>query len=79
VIEREIPGFSELMRRKSEEKTRFAPFSRGVCGIARRTLVVNLPGSPRGAVENLDFLFPLIPEAVRMIKGKVDDCASHRE
>jgi len=73
VIEKEVPGFSELMRRRSGEKTPYAPFSRGVCGIAGKSLIINLPGSPSGAVENLDFIAHLIPDAVRAVRGDASE------
>lgn len=76
VTERLIPGMSELMRGKSLLKTPMAALSRGVAGVALNTLIVNLPGSPTGAVENLEAVWPVIPHAVEKILGDQTDCAS---
>ena len=76
VIDREIPGFGEEMRRISREKTPHALISRAIAGIRRATLIINLPGSPKGAVENLAAVWPAIPHAVAKIRGDQSDCAS---
>jgi molybdopterin biosynthesis enzyme MoaB len=73
-VEREIPGFSEVMRRTSMEKTPHAMISRAIAGIRNRTLIINLPGSPGGAVENLAAVWPAVPHAVAKIKGDPSDC-----
>jgi molybdenum cofactor synthesis domain-containing protein len=75
VVERIIPGFSEAMRAASLAKTPFAMISRGVCGIRCRTLILNLPGSPAAAVENLEAVWAAVPHAVRKIQGDPSDCA----
>ena len=75
VIERELPGFAERMRQESLKKTPHAIISRAIAGIKGRTLIVNLPGSPKGAVENLAAVWPAIPHAVAKIKGDPADCA----
>ena len=75
VIERVIPGFSEAMRAASLAKTPFAMISRGVCGIRGRTLIVNLPGSPVAAVENLEAVWAAVPHAIRKIQGDPSECA----
>jgi len=75
VIERELPGFGELMRRRSLEKTPHAVISRAIAGIRGHTLIVNLPGSPKGAIENLEAVWPAIPHAVAKIQGDPSDCA----
>ena len=72
VIEREAPGLSELMRAKSAEKTPFAWLSRGVCGIAGQTLIINLPGSEKGATESVSFLSDVLPHAVQLLRGNTD-------
>jgi len=76
VVERVIPGFGEEMRRSSREKTPHALISRAVAGILKSTLIINLPGSPKGAVENLEAVWPAIPHAVAKIQGDPDDCAT---
>ena len=69
VIERETPGLAELMRMKSAAITPRASLSRGVAGICKRSLIVNLPGSPKGAAENLGFLLPVLPHGLDMLNG----------
>ena len=76
ILDRTIPGFGELMRRKSMEKTPYAAISRAVAGIRGKTLIINLPGSPRGAVENLEAVWPAVPHAVAKIQGDPGECAS---
>ena len=74
VIERVIPGLGELMRIRSLEKTIMAPLSRAVAGIRNRSLIINLPGSPKGALENLDAVWATIGHAVEKIRGGQEDC-----
>ncbi len=76
VIEREVPGMAEAMRWASLQKTPHAVISRAVAGIRRRTLIVNLPGSPRAVRENLAVLLPALPHAVEKIHGDPSECAS---
>jgi molybdenum cofactor synthesis domain-containing protein len=73
VIEREAPGIAEAMRAASLKITPHAMLSRVVAGIRKRTLIVNLPGSPKGAVENLQVITPVLPHAVQLLR---DDPAS---
>src|SRR5512137_1697872 len=70
VIEREAPGLVHAMIAKSIEKTPHAMLSRMVAGIRGRTLIVNLPGSPKAACENLAVILPAIPHAIELIRGK---------
>lgn len=69
VVEREVPGLSEAMRAASARVTPNAWLSRGVCGIHRRTLIVNVPGSRPAATENLEAILPALPHALRMLRG----------
>ena len=75
VLDRLIPGFGEVMRMKSLEKTPHAIISRAVAGIRGKTLIINLPGSPKGAMENLEAVWPAIPHAVAKIQGDPAECA----
>ncbi|MGA1862448.1 molybdopterin-binding protein [Deferribacter thermophilus] len=77
VIEKELPGFSEAMRMKSFEKTPHALISRALCGIRRNSLIINLPGSPKGAMENLETIFPAIPHTIKKLQGDTEDCATN--
>ncbi len=72
VIEREIPGFGEWMRMEGRKSTRFSILSRGVSGTRGRTLIVNLPGSPKGAVESLQSVVDLIPHVVDLLQGRTE-------
>lgn len=74
VVERVIPGLGELMRLRSLEKTPMASLSRAVAGIRNQSLIINLPGSPRGALENLEAVWPTIGHAVEKIRGGQEDC-----
>ncbi|WP_243374982.1 MogA/MoaB family molybdenum cofactor biosynthesis protein [Geotalea sp. SG265] len=75
VLDRVIPGFGEVMRARSLEKTHHAMISRAVAGIRGRSLIINLPGSPKGAVENIEAVWPAVPHAVEKIQGSTRDCA----
>ncbi len=76
IIEREIPGMAEEMRRRSAAVTPHAMISRALAGIRGRTLIINLPGSPKGARENLSVLLPALAHAIEKIKGDERECAS---
>lgn len=71
VIEREIPGLAELMRLVGMQKDRKAALSRGLCGVRGKTLIVNLPGSPKGARESLEAIVSVLPHAVDTIAGEL--------
>jgi len=74
VIERPTPGLNEAMRAASLAKTPHAMLSRGVSGICGRTLIVNLPGSERGATENLEAILPALPHGIEKLRGDPADC-----
>ncbi|HWP85077.1 MAG TPA: MogA/MoaB family molybdenum cofactor biosynthesis protein [Terriglobia bacterium] len=69
VISREIPGLAEQMRREGAKSSPTAALSRGVAGIAGQMLVINLPGSPQGAVDSLKSILPILPHAVELLAG----------
>jgi molybdenum cofactor synthesis domain-containing protein len=75
VVERLIPGFPEQMRAAGFQKTRRAILSRATAGIRGKTIIINLPGSPRGAVESLDAIADLLPHAVDILHGARHDPA----
>jgi len=72
VCERVVPGFGELMRAKSLEKTPMASLSRAQAATRGAALIINLPGSPKGAVENLGFVLHLIPHALQLLAGDTE-------
>jgi molybdopterin adenylyltransferase len=69
VADRSIPGLAEEIRRRGVEKTPTAILSRGTAVIRHKTIIVNLPGSPKGAVESLDIIAHLLPHAVEVLRG----------
>jgi molybdopterin adenylyltransferase len=69
-IEREIPGLAELMRSEGLKRTRRAALARGLVGVRKSLLIVNLPGSPKGAIESLEAIADLLPHTVALIRGE---------
>jgi molybdenum cofactor synthesis domain-containing protein len=72
VIDYEAPGLAEAMRLEGAKHTPMAMLSRAVAGVRGRTLIVNLPGSPRGVRENLSVLLPVLPHALELLRGKTE-------
>lgn len=72
VCDRLLDGVAERMRSEGSKKTPFAALSRGVCGVRGRALILNLPGSPVGAVESLEAVAALIPHAIDLLSGKTE-------
>lgn len=75
VLEREIPGIAEAMRMEGLKKTNRAMLSRAVAGVRGKTLIINLPGSPKAVKEGLEAIMDVIPHAIEKIKGCTEDCA----
>jgi molybdopterin adenylyltransferase len=73
VIDYEVPGLAEVMRAESFKKTPAAALSRAVAGVRGRTLVVNLPGNPKGVRECLEVIMPVLPHAVGTVRGEVGE------
>lgn len=79
VIDRSAPGLAEAMRAASLQVTPHAMLSRATAGIRGSTLIVNLPGSPRGAVENLNVILPVLPHAVQLLREDPQAEAGHQK
>lgn len=77
VIDREIPGIAEVMRAEGMKKTLRSMLSRAIAGVRGRTLIINLPGSPKAVEENLAVILGVIGHAIEKIKGDTSDCARH--
>ncbi|WP_312700540.1 MogA/MoaB family molybdenum cofactor biosynthesis protein [Sedimentibacter sp.] len=75
VIKKQVPGIPEAMRQMSLAITPKAMLSRATAGIRDNTLIVNLPGSPKGAVENLSFILSVLPHGIEILKGTEGECA----
>jgi molybdenum cofactor synthesis domain-containing protein len=79
VLHREIPGLGELMRAQGRKSTPLASLSRAVAGTRGLVLIVNLPGSPKGAVESLDAIVELAPHVLELLRGQTEHKAAQRE
>jgi molybdopterin adenylyltransferase len=77
VIDRSAPGFAEAMRHASMAITPHAMLSRAVSGIRKKSLIINLPGSPKAVRENLAVIEKAIPHAIALLRGNVSDCGSN--
>ncbi|MCW6085982.1 MULTISPECIES: molybdopterin adenylyltransferase [Clostridium] len=75
VIEKHVPGFGEAMRASSLSITPKAILSRGIAGIRKDSLIINLPGSPKAAVENLQAVVGAIPHGIEILLGEASECA----
>lgn len=79
VIDREIPGLGELMRARGLQATPLAVLSRAVAGTRGRVLIVNLPGSPKGAVESLDAIVEVVPHVLELLRGHTEHATARQE
>ena len=77
VVDRQVPGIAEAMRAKSLEITSRAMLSRAVAGMRNKTLIINLPGSPKGVQECLEVLLPALEHGLAIMKGEASECARH--
>lgn len=76
VCSRLLDGVAERMRAQGAKKTPFAALSRAVCGVCGKSLILNLPGSPKGAVESLEAVMDLLPHAIDLLRGKTEHTAA---
>jgi len=77
VVDRQVPGIPEAMRARSLEITSRAMLSRAVAGMRGRTLIINLPGSPKGVRECLEVILPALEHGLAIMKGEAVECARH--
>lgn len=77
LLEREVPGIAEALRFHGLRSTPFAMLSRGVAGVRGRTLIINLPGSPRAVREAAELLGPVLPHAIALLRGETGPAADH--
>ncbi|MGL6106785.1 MogA/MoaB family molybdenum cofactor biosynthesis protein [Romboutsia sp.] len=79
IIQKEIPGLSEYMRMESTKITKKAILSRGISGIRGNSIIINLPGSPKGAIENLSFIIDVLDHGIEILTGEATECATKIE
>lgn len=77
VVDRQVPGIAEAMRAKSMEITSRAMLSRAIAGMRKKTLIINLPGSPKGVQECLEVILPALEHGLAIMKGEASECARH--
>lgn len=75
VIEKSVPGISEMIRGESFRKTNRAILSRAISGIRGESLIINLPGSPKGVEESLEIILDVLPHGIEILKGQASECA----
>jgi len=76
IVDKEVPGFGEAMRTYGLTKVPTAMLSRALAGIRKRTLIINLPGSPKAVTECLDAILPALPHAIETLRGEVEECGT---
>ena len=76
VIERKVPGFSEIIRIEGQKKTPRAILSRGISGIRKKTLIINLPGSIKGVKDSLELIYRPLPHGLDILTGRDAECGS---
>ncbi len=79
VVDRLVPGFGEAMRAASLTKTPLGMLSRAVAGVRKKTLIINLPGSPKAVRECLEAILPALPHAVETSRGEAEECGAQGE
>jgi len=79
IIEKEVPGISEIIRSESFKKTNRAILSRGVTGLRKESLIINLPGSPKGVRESLEIILDALPHGIEILKGQATECGRNDE
>lgn len=79
VIDRQVPGLAEAMRLEGLKHTPRAMLSRAVAGVRRRTLIINLPGSPKGVRESLGAILPALGHAIEILRGEATECAREEQ
>ncbi len=74
IIEKSVPGINEMIRSESFRKTNRAILSRAISGIRRESLIINLPGSPKGVEESLEIILDVLPHGIEILKGQASEC-----